>query len=105
MRYSQFPPASAASQHASLHASLDAGIKAGMSEMRKITVQVPEDILDSAQALTGEGVTQTVTEGLRRLAQIRAQQELLKLRGKVKFTIDLNELREDRTWSRPTCRR
>jgi hypothetical protein len=76
-----------------------------MGEMRKITVQVPEDVLESAQAFTGEGVTQTVTEGLKRLASIRAQQELLKLRGKIKFSIDLNELREDRTGSQPTRRR
>jgi hypothetical protein len=76
-----------------------------MGEMRKITVQVPEDVLGDAQAFTGQGVTQTVTEGLKRLAAIRAQHELLKLRGKIKFSIDLNELREDRTWSRPTRRR
>lgn len=76
-----------------------------MGEMRKITVQVPELVLEGAQAFTGAGVTQTVTEGLKRLASIQAQRELLKLRGKIKFSLDLDELREDRTWSRPTRRR
>ena len=65
-----------------------------MSEMRKITVQVPETLLESAQAYTGEGVTQTVTAGLKKLASIRAQQELRKLRGKVKFGVDLMALRK-----------
>lgn len=67
-----------------------------MGAFRKITVQVPESLLEKAQAYTGEGVTQTVTAALKRLASIQAQQELLKLRGKVKFALTLDELREDR---------
>ena len=65
-----------------------------MGEMRKITVQVPEDLLEMAQALTGAGVTETVREGLKRLASIKAQQELRNLRGKVKFSVDLMALRK-----------
>jgi len=65
-----------------------------MSEMRKITVQVSDELLEKAQAFTGEGVTQTVTAGLKQLASIRAQQELRKLRGKVKFGVDLMALRK-----------
>jgi hypothetical protein len=79
-----------------LNASFKAGMKAGMTELRKITVQVPEDVLEKAQAYTGEGVTQTVTAALKRLASIQAQQEALKLRGKVKFSLSLEQLREDR---------
>jgi len=67
-----------------------------MGDLRKITVQVPEDVLEKAQAYTGEGVTQTVTAALKRLASIQAQQELLKLRGKVKFALSVEQLREDR---------
>jgi len=67
-----------------------------MGQMRKITVEVPESDLQSAQALTGAGVTETVRAGLRRLASIQAQQEALKLRGKVKFALSLDELRYDR---------
>ena len=67
-----------------------------MSPLRKITVQVPEEDLQSAQAYTGEGVTDTVRAGLKTLANIRAQNELRNLRGTFKFTIDLDELREDR---------
>ena len=68
----------------------------GMGEMRKITVEVPGDILQSAQAFTGEGVTETVRMALKKLASMQAQHEFLKLRGTYKFSIDLDELREDR---------
>jgi hypothetical protein len=67
-----------------------------VGEMRKITVEVPEDLLVSAQAFTGEGVTATVREGLRNLASIHAQREARKWRGKVKFSMSLDELRYDR---------
>ena len=69
---------------------------AGMGEMRKITVEVPEDLLKRAQAFTGEGVTETVRQALRKLDSIRAQREIMKLRGKVKFSMTLDELRYDR---------
>jgi hypothetical protein len=64
--------------------------------LRKITVEVAEADLENAQAYTGEGVTETVRAGLKTLANIRAQNEFRKLRGTFKFTIDLDELREDR---------
>jgi hypothetical protein len=69
-----------------------------MGELRKITVQVSADDLEMAQAYTGEGITETVRAGLKRLAAIQAQCELLKLRGTFNFSINLDELREDREW-------
>jgi hypothetical protein len=66
-----------------------------MSSTRRITVEVPEDTLAMAQLLTGAGVTETVLAGLKKLASIRAQQDLRKLCGTFKFSIDLDELRED----------
>jgi hypothetical protein len=71
-------------------------MKAGMSELRKITVQVPQTLLEKAQAYTGEGVTQTVTAALKRLASVQAQQEALKLRGKVKFSVSYDEIKRER---------
>jgi hypothetical protein len=76
-----------------------------MTELKKITVQVPIDDLELAQKLTGEGVTETVRAGLKKLASMQAQHDLLKLRGTFKFTIDLDKLREDRTWPPSTARR
>ena len=66
------------------------------SPLRKITVQVPETDLELAQKYTGEGVTKTMRLALKRLASAQTQEEFRKLRGTYKFSIDLNELREDR---------
>lgn len=72
------------------------GIIPAMAALRKITVQVPADDLERAQAFTGEGVTETVRAALKKLASIHAQRELLKLRGTVKFTLTSDELKYDR---------
>jgi Arc/MetJ-type ribon-helix-helix transcriptional regulator len=68
-----------------------------METIRKITVEVPESLLDDAQAETGKGVSETVREGLKRIASARAQRELLALRGKVKFSMTWQEMKEDRS--------
>ena len=64
---------------------------------RKITVHVPEDLLKAAQRTSGEGVTETVRQGLRLVAAGEAFRRLAKLRGTVKFSVDLRRLRGDRT--------
>jgi hypothetical protein len=67
-----------------------------MSEMRKITVFVPAKLLASAQDYTAKGVTETVREGLERLSRQRFYDRLKALKGKVRFDVGLDELREDR---------
>jgi hypothetical protein len=57
----------------------------------KITVHVDRELLAKAQKATSAGVSETVRKGLERLAD-----QLLKMRGKMKFSIKLKELREDR---------
>jgi len=84
------------SNEASLHTSMNYGREAGMGEMRKITVEVPSADLESAQAYTGEGVTETVRTALRRLRSALAQKRAMELRGKVKFSMTLDEMRYDR---------
>lgn len=66
-----------------------------MADLRKITVEVPEQDLREAQAFTGKGVTETVREALKRLRAARAQQRAIELRGKVKFSIVPDELRSE----------
>jgi hypothetical protein len=63
---------------------------------RKITLEIPQDLLRKAQKSTGEGVTATVRRGLELLAASTAYEELRKLRGRVKFSVKLRELRKDR---------
>jgi hypothetical protein len=67
-----------------------------MAGMRKITVEVPEDLLQRAVESSGEGITGAVRRGLMLVAAGRAYEGLRRLRGKVKLEIDLEALREDR---------
>lgn len=62
----------------------------------RVTVELPADLLKRARASTGEGITGTIRRGLELVAATRAQERLRTLRGKVRFSIDLDELREDR---------
>ena len=63
---------------------------------RKITVHVRGELLARAQKASGTGISGTVRKGLELLAASDAYDRLLKMRGKVKFSIALEELREDR---------
>ncbi len=67
-----------------------------MSAIRKITVHVPADLIDKARRATGKGITETIRLGLERLTAARAADELRTMRGKVRLSIDLAELRRDR---------
>ncbi len=66
-----------------------------MSE-RKVTVHIPGDLLDRAQRSTGQGITETIRQGLRLVAAGETYRRVAKLRGTVKFSVDLTKLREDR---------
>lgn len=63
---------------------------------RKITLMVPEDLLEIALDASGEGIAATVKEGLSMIAARRAYDRLRTLRGKVKVSIDLEALRHDK---------
>jgi len=63
---------------------------------RKITVDVPEDLLEKAQQATGSGITQTVRAGLQLVAASQAYAQLREFRGKVKFSLSWEELKTDR---------
>lgn len=67
-----------------------------MATDRKITVQVPMRLLEKAQQASGTGITQTVRTGLQLVAASRAYARLRQLRGKVRFTRALAELKADR---------
>ena len=68
-----------------------------MALARKVTVEVSSELLRKAQKSTGEGVTATIRRGLELVAAGRAYEELRRLRGRVKFSVDWKKLREDRT--------
>lgn len=63
---------------------------------QKITAHIPVDLLHEAQAATGKGITETLKIALAQLARANAYDELRKMRGKVQFSIDVDELRKDK---------
>ncbi|HEY2389502.1 MAG TPA: hypothetical protein VGK30_21310 [Candidatus Binatia bacterium] len=75
---------------------METGIPRSVSTARKVTVQLPVDLLKRAQHFSGESLTATIRRGLELLAAGAAYEELSKMRGKVKFSIDWRELRRDR---------
>jgi hypothetical protein len=67
-----------------------------MNTARKITVEIPEDLLEKAQQASGSGITQTVRTGLELLAASATYDRLRRFRGKVRFSRTLAELKDDR---------
>ena len=63
---------------------------------QKVTVHIDSDLLRRARARTGKGVTATIREGLVLVAASGVYEGLRALRGKVAFSVKLNELRRDR---------
>jgi len=62
---------------------------------RKLTIELPEDLLKRATAETKQGITSTVRRGLELVAAGGTFARLRALRGKVRFSVKLSELRED----------
>ena len=76
--------------------------------LRKITIEVPADLLDQAQQASGTGITQTVRTGLQLVAVSQACARLRGMRSRVRFSRTSAELKYDRlslpgrlTWRRP----
>ena len=67
-----------------------------MATSRKITVEIPDELLQKAQQASGAGIAQTIRAGLQLLAASQAYDRLLQLRGKVRFSRTFEELKEDR---------
>ena len=67
-----------------------------MRAPRKVTVELPPDLLRRAQKASGEGVTSTIRRGLELIAAGQAYRDLRKLRGRVSFSVDVDALRDDR---------
>ena len=65
-----------------------------MAESQKITVNVPTDVLDEARRITGKGITATIVDGLRELQRSSKRSALRRLRGKVRFELDLENTRQ-----------
>jgi hypothetical protein len=66
-----------------------------MSELRKVTVNLPKRLVERAMAATGASLTETLRLGLERALVDQAYERFRAMRGKLKVDIDLKTLRED----------
>jgi hypothetical protein len=67
----------------------------GKKKLRKISVILYKEILDRVQGRSRRGFTAAILEG-RKLSEAKvANKKLLVLRGKMKMSINLKQLRED----------
>lgn len=62
-------------------------------EIRKVTVNLPADLLERAQKQTGKGITETVIAGLEELDRRARMTALRTLKGRVAFELDLKRTR------------
>jgi len=67
-----------------------------MRRARKITVEIPHELLAKAQSATGAGISETVRTGLRFLIASHAYARLRQFRGKVRFSRTAAESKFDR---------
>lgn len=67
-----------------------------MTLTKRITANLPEELLEEAMETTGKGITDTLTEGLELVRRTRAYRKAMDLRGKLELEIDLEESRERR---------
>jgi hypothetical protein len=65
-----------------------------MESGRKITVEIPAELLDKAQHANGTGITQTVRAGLQLVAASHAYAR--QFRGKVRFKRTVDERKANR---------
>jgi hypothetical protein len=61
---------------------------------RRVTANLPTDLVDEACQASGKGITETLIEGLLMVRRAAAAEDAKKLKGKLKLEIDLAESRE-----------
>lgn len=65
-----------------------------MISTRRITANLPEDLLADAMEVTGKGITETLVDGLERVRRSGAYEKALALKGRLELEIDLEGSRE-----------
>ncbi len=65
-------------------------------ELQKVTVMLPKRLLADATQSIGLGITPAIRKGLEGIVASEALKRLRLRRGKVRFSININEMRKDR---------
>lgn len=67
-----------------------------MTEVKRITANLPAVLLEEATAVTGAGITETLVAGLELITRSRAAAKARALKGKLDLDVDLEASRERR---------
>jgi hypothetical protein len=62
--------------------------------MKRVTADLPDDLLEEAMSVTDKGVNETLIQGLELVRRSRAFHKALELRGKLDLVVDLGVSRE-----------
>jgi len=65
-----------------------------MAKIQRITANLPQDLLREAMELTGTGITETLTAGLRLVIWSGTYKRAMALKGKVRLQVDRETSRE-----------
>lgn len=63
-------------------------------QTRRVTANLPQELLDAACDVTGEGITETLVRGLAMVRRSAAAVRARSLRGKLHLDVDLEGSRE-----------
>lgn len=67
------------------------GIICCMGDLRKITLNLPAELIDGVMADSGKGLTETIREALEAKLAAAAYDRMLALKGKVEFAMSWQE--------------
>lgn len=65
-----------------------------MNATRRVTANLPIDLLEKAQRVTGEGITETLVQGLELVRRSAAADKAARLKGRLELEVDLAVSRE-----------
>jgi hypothetical protein len=62
---------------------------------KRVNVSLPVDLIIEAQKITGSNLTSTLKAAIETLIKSKSSKKILSFKGKLKGTIDLENLRKD----------
>jgi hypothetical protein len=65
-----------------------------MNDTRRVTANLPVDLLEGACRVTGKGITETLVTGLGLVKRTAAAQKAARLRGRLRLQVDVGISRE-----------
>ncbi len=68
-------------------------VSIGIMTTRRVTANLPEELLETAMTVTGKGITETLVEGLEQVQRRRFFERAMSLGGKLKLEVDVEKAR------------